>query len=75
MSEAWIARGLLVLIIALSVLSVYMAKLFNDWNARFYNALQERNAEVFWPELRLLGRSWRRSSSRSPSIACTCASC
>ena len=51
MSEAWIARGLLGLIIALSVLSVYMAKLFNDWNARFYNALQDRNAEVFWYEL------------------------
>jgi putative ATP-binding cassette transporter len=51
MSEAWIARGLLGLIIGLSVLSVYMAKLFNDWNARFYNALQDRNAEVFWYEL------------------------
>ena len=28
-----------------------MAKLFNDWNARFYNALQDKNAEVFWAEL------------------------
>ena len=50
-SEAWIARGLLALIITLSILNVYMSKLFNDWNARFYNALQDKNAEVFWAEL------------------------
>ena len=49
--EAWIARGLLALIVGLSVLIVYMAKLFNDWNARFYNALQDKNAEAFWAEL------------------------
>ena len=51
MSEAWIARGLLAVIIGLSVLIVYMSKLFNDWNARFYNALQDKNAEAFWYEL------------------------
>jgi vitamin B12/bleomycin/antimicrobial peptide transport system ATP-binding/permease protein len=51
LKEAWIARGLLVSILVLGVLSVYMAKLFNDWNARFYNALQEKNAPVFWYEL------------------------
>jgi len=51
LKEAWIARGLLVTIISLSVLSVYMAKLFNDWNARFYNSLQDKNADVFWAEL------------------------
>ena len=28
-----------------------MAKLFNDWNARFYNSLQDKNAEAFWAEL------------------------
>ena len=36
---------------ALSVLIVYMSKLFNAWNARFYNALQDKNAEAFWDEL------------------------
>jgi putative ATP-binding cassette transporter len=51
MSEAWIARGLLALIIGMSVLSVYMSKLFNDWNARFFNALQDKNEPVFWYEL------------------------
>ncbi len=49
--ERWIARANLVAIIALSVLSVYMAKLLNAWNARFYNALQEKNQDVFWHEL------------------------
>jgi ABC-type uncharacterized transport system fused permease/ATPase subunit len=42
---------LLAIIITLSVLNVYMAKLFNDWNARFYNSLQDKNAEAFWAEL------------------------
>jgi putative ATP-binding cassette transporter len=51
--ECWIARGLLAASIALSVLIVYISKLINSWNARFFNALQERNAEVFWSELGL----------------------
>src|SRR4029078_5562881 len=51
LKEAWIARGLLLSILVLGLLSVYMAKLFNDWNALFYNALQEKNAPVFWYEL------------------------
>jgi putative ATP-binding cassette transporter len=49
--ERWVARGLLALIIGLSVFSVYLLKLYNDWYARFYNALQEKNAEAFWGEL------------------------
>jgi putative ATP-binding cassette transporter len=49
--EAWIARGLLALIVGLSVAAVYMSKLINAWNARFFNALQDRNAEAFWSEL------------------------
>jgi vitamin B12/bleomycin/antimicrobial peptide transport system ATP-binding/permease protein len=49
--ECWIARANLLAIIALSVLSVYAAKLLNAWNARFYNALQEKNQVVFWHEL------------------------
>ena len=49
--EAWLARGLLLLIVGLSVLIVYMSKLINAWNARFFNALQDRNADAFWYEL------------------------
>src|SRR5262245_26419709 len=49
--EAWIARGLLALIVGLSFMIVYVSKLLNAWNARFFNALQEKNAEAFWVEL------------------------
>lgn len=50
--EAWIGRAVLALIITLSVLLVYLSKLINSWYARFYNALQEKNADVFWVELK-----------------------
>jgi putative ATP-binding cassette transporter len=50
--ESWIARALLALIVGLSVLIVYMSKLINSWNARFFNALQDRNADAFWYELK-----------------------
>src|SRR5262245_56947683 len=49
--ECWIARALLATTIALSVLIVYISKLINSWNARFFNALQDRNADAFWSEL------------------------
>ena len=49
--EAWIARCVLALIIALSIAIVYLSKLINAWYATFYNALQEKNVEVFWQEL------------------------
>jgi len=50
--EAWIGRCVLLLNILLSVLLVYLSKLVNTWYARFYNALQEKAADVFWAELR-----------------------
>src|SRR6185295_13684761 len=43
--EAWIARGLLALIVGLSFMIVYVSKLLNAWNARFFNALQDANAD------------------------------
>ncbi len=49
--ERWIARTTLITIIAFSVFAVYVVKLLNDWNARFYNALQDKNEAVFWHEL------------------------
>src|SRR5436190_12645552 len=49
--EAWVARALLAVIVFLSIFIVYMLKLLNAWNARFFNALQEKNVEVFRHEL------------------------
>jgi putative ATP-binding cassette transporter len=34
---------------------VYMMVLFNDWNRVFYDALQNRDAEVFWKQLGVFG--------------------
>jgi putative ATP-binding cassette transporter len=50
--ECWIGRALLAVIIGMAVLLVYASKLLNDWNARFFNALQEKNEAAFWAELR-----------------------
>lgn len=50
--ERWLARGILALVIFLNVIFVWILKLANDWNARFFNALQEKNVEAFWAELR-----------------------
>jgi putative ATP-binding cassette transporter len=49
--ECWIARALLAVTIALSIFIVYISKEINSWNARFFNALQDRNADAFWSEL------------------------
>lgn len=50
-NEKWRARGLLVAIVGLNLALVYMAVLFNDWNKVFYDALQDKNASVFWTQL------------------------
>ena len=50
-NEKWKARGLLLAIVGLNLGLVYMAVLFNDWNKLFYDALQEKNAAVFWTQL------------------------
>lgn len=49
--EKWKARGLLLAIVTLNLGLVYMAVLFNDWNKLFYDALQDKNAGVFWSQL------------------------
>ena len=49
--QKWQARGLLLAIVLLNLGLVYMAVLFNDWNKLFYDALQEKNATVFWAQL------------------------
>ena len=50
--ERWSARGLLAIIVGSGVLLVYLLKLLNEWNARFFNALEDKNFEAFWAELR-----------------------
>ena len=50
--ERWSARGLLAIVVGSSVVLVYILKLINDWNARFFNALQDKNIDAFWAELR-----------------------
>jgi putative ATP-binding cassette transporter len=50
--ERWSARGLLAIVIGGNVFLVYLAKLLNEWNARFFNALEDKNVEAFWVELR-----------------------
>jgi putative ATP-binding cassette transporter len=47
----WRARAMLVAIVALNLGSVYMLVQINAWNRVFYDALQARDAEVFWQQL------------------------
>ena len=49
--QKWKARALLLAIVALNLGLVYMAVLFNDWNKLFYDALQDKKADVFWAQL------------------------
>ncbi len=46
--KAW---GLLFAIVSLNLGSVYLAVLFNEWYGVFYNALQEKNATIFWQQM------------------------
>jgi putative ATP-binding cassette transporter len=49
--DKWAGRGLLAVVIALELAIVAINVLLNQWNSRFYNALQERNWDVFVSEL------------------------
>ncbi len=49
--EKWKARGLLLAIVVLNLAAVYMLVLLNDWNRVFYDALQNKDAKVFWEQL------------------------
>ncbi|HZP99123.1 MAG TPA: ABC transporter ATP-binding protein/permease [Reyranella sp.] len=51
-SKDWpIAVALLVLAVALTFSSVGLEVLFNNWNRRFYDALQNKQEAVFWREI------------------------
>lgn len=45
----WRARGLLGLVIALNFINVYLLVKLNNWYNEFYNALQQYQADSFWP--------------------------
>ncbi len=50
-SDKWIARLLLASVVSLALGMVYLNVLFNDWNRDFYNALENKNFEVFKEQL------------------------
>jgi putative ATP-binding cassette transporter len=49
--DRWAGRGLLGIILAIELGQVGIAVLLNAWNARFYDALQHKNASAFAYEL------------------------
>ena len=49
--DAWAGRVLLTAVIAIELANVGIMVLINQWNARFYNALQDRNWDSFVWEL------------------------
>ena len=52
-SEEWpIAISLLIGAIALTFSSVGLEVLFNDWNRRFYDSIQNKDEAVFWTEIK-----------------------
>ncbi|UYN93570.1 MAG: ABC transporter ATP-binding protein/permease [Enhydrobacter sp.] len=51
-SEEWpVAATLLIGAVALTFGAVGLEVLFNNWNRRFYDALQNKQEEVFWREI------------------------
>ena len=49
--ERWKAWGLLLAVVGLNLAAVYMLVLLNSWNKLFYDALQNKDAAVFWQQL------------------------
>jgi vitamin B12/bleomycin/antimicrobial peptide transport system ATP-binding/permease protein len=49
--DGWVGRSLLGAILAIELTQVGIAVLLNAWNARFYDALQNKNAAAFGYEL------------------------
>jgi len=49
--DRWPGRALLAAVILLELATVFLNVQFNEWNARFYNAVQEKNWDVFKSEL------------------------
>ncbi|SNT27009.1 putative ATP-binding cassette transporter [Noviherbaspirillum humi] len=49
--EKWRARGLFFVVVALALGMVYLDVQFNAWNRDFYNALENKNFDVFKEQL------------------------
>src|SRR6266446_950895 len=49
--DRWPARGLLLVVVALTLGMVYLSVLLNQWNNDFFSALQERNSTMFRQQL------------------------
>jgi putative ATP-binding cassette transporter len=49
--DRWAGRALLATVVLLELASVFLNVQFNEWNARFYNAVQEKNWDIFKSEL------------------------
>ena len=49
--DRWAGRALLAAVIAAELAIVAITVLLNQWNSRFYNALQERNWDTFVSEI------------------------
>ena len=62
--DKWAGRGLLAAVIAIELAIVGINVLLNQWNSRFYNALQERNWDSF------VSRDHRISACSPPSSSC-----
>jgi vitamin B12/bleomycin/antimicrobial peptide transport system ATP-binding/permease protein len=51
--ERWIAISLLIGAVSLTLGVVALEVLFNDWNRRFYDSLQNKDEAAFWREIKL----------------------
>ncbi len=49
--EGWIGSGLLIAVITAELAQVALYVLYNQWNAVFFNALQNKDLSVFWQQL------------------------
>ena len=49
--DRWAAWGLLAIVVAMNLGLVYINVLLNKWQNTFFNAVQEKNAEVFFRQL------------------------
>ena len=49
--EKWRARLMLIAIVVLNLAAVYMLVLLNEWNRVFYDALQNKDAPIFWAQI------------------------
>src|SRR5256886_4550330 len=53
--DRWPARGLLLVVVALTLGMVYLSVLLNQWNNDFFSALQARNSTMFRQQLVRVG--------------------